>query len=334
MRVTLLRDAEKTGLLDILPLVFARRLHADGGKITGVECVIGPPANNEIQIFTAPAVVVACETVETIRLLLASNIGNPLVLRKYVMYHVTGGARSIAPINTTTWDNAPHTGYIRSFYNDRSSGPEPFLKTGILQFSTVGGPLQLIDSTYDFGGTRRRSWGNRAHTLFEDVYPRKMDFSYIGEGLPTAYNRVELTNSHEVDRYNMPGTIISYRPHPMDIYAGRYMQIMSKEILRIAGGIVDDEAPEELKPYLKKSVSADRLFHGSGGCRFGEDPKDSVLDPNCRVHELENLWITDGSFMPTGSGVNPTLTIQANALRVGEVIAKTYGSFGSSASLS
>jgi choline dehydrogenase-like flavoprotein len=334
MRVTLLRDAEATGLLDILPLAFARRLNTAEGKVTGVECVIGEAADMREKTFVAPVVVIACEVVESIRLLLASGIGNPDVLGKYVMYHVTGGARSIAPIATTSWDNAPHTGYIRSFYNDRQGGADKFLKTGILQFSTVGGPLQLTDSNFEFAGTRRRAWGINAHTLFEDIYPRKMDFSYIGEGFPTAYNRVELTSVQEVDRYKMQGTVISYRPHPMDLAAGRYMEAQSKEILKLAGGITFDDAPEKYKPFLTKKISSDRLFHGSGGCRFGENPEESVLDPDCRVHSLENLWVADGSFMPTGSGVNPTLTIQANALRVGSVIANCHGRIGSSAHLS
>jgi choline dehydrogenase-like flavoprotein len=331
MRVTLLRDAESTGLLTIQPLTFARRIIVNGRRVDGVECIVGTPSDSRVETYAAPLVVVACEVVETIRLLLGSGIGNPAVLGKYVMYHVTGGARSIAPIPTTTWDNAPHTGYIRSFYNDRQQGPDAFLKTGILQFSTLGGPLQATDSSFNFGGQRRKAWGSRAQTLFEAIYPYKMDFSYIGEGLPTAYNRVELTAVKEIDRYGMRGTTISYRPHPMDLAAGKYMEAQSKEILRLAGGLLIDDAPESLKPYLLKETTAKRLFHGSGGCRFGEDPARTVLDPDCRVHSIDNLWVTDGSFMPTGSGVNPTLTIQANALRVGHAIATVFGRGGSSA---
>lgn len=334
MRVTLLRDAEALGLVHIQPLTFARRLHAENGRVTGVECVVGAPSEKKLEVYSAPVIVVACEVVETIRLLMASGIGNPQILGRYVMYHVTGGARSIAPIPTTTWDNAPHTGYIRSFYNDRQPGPEGFLKTGILQFSTIGGPLQLTDSSFEFTPSRRRrAWGARARALFEEIYPYKMDLSYIGEGLPTRYNRVELTDASVVDRYGMRGTAISYRPHPFDLAAGRYIEQQSKELLRLAGGIVIDDAPERLRPFLVKEITSKRLFHGSGGCRFGEDPCTSVLNPECRVHEIENLWITDASFMPTGSGVNPTLTLQANALRVGAHIATVVGRAGSSAPL-
>lgn len=61
--------------------------------------------------------------------------------------------------------------------------------------------------------------------------------------------------------------------------------------------------------------------HPCGTLRFGDDPRSSVLDLDCKVHGLDNLYVTDSSFMPTSNGVNPSLTIAANALRVGEHIA-------------
>ena len=57
--------------------------------------------------------------------------------------------------------------------------------------------------------------------------------------------------------------------------------------------------------------------HPCGTLRFGIDPKTSVLDPNCKAHDLSNLWVVDSSFMPTSFGVNPSLTIAASAMRVG-----------------
>ena len=64
--------------------------------------------------------------------------------------------------------------------------------------------------------------------------------------------------------------------------------------------------------------------HAAGTCRFGHDPNDSVLDPFCRVHGVNNLFVVDGSFMPTSGGVNPSLTIAANAIRVGRHIVQTW----------
>jgi choline dehydrogenase-like flavoprotein len=63
----------------------------------------------------------------------------------------------------------------------------------------------------------------------------------------------------------------------------------------------------------------------AGTCRFGSDPKTSVLDRDCRAHEVENLFVTDGSFMPTGGSVPHTWTIYANAFRVADCIITQLG---------
>jgi choline dehydrogenase-like flavoprotein len=60
------------------------------------------------------------------------------------------------------------------------------------------------------------------------------------------------------------------------------------------------------------------VAHQVGTCRFGNDPGNSALDRNCRLHHMDNLYVLDGSFMPTSLGVAPALTIMANALRVVE----------------
>lgn len=61
--------------------------------------------------------------------------------------------------------------------------------------------------------------------------------------------------------------------------------------------------------------------HPLGTLRFGSDPTSSVFDPDCKAHDLDNLYVADGSFMPSSMGVNPSLTIAANALRVADIIA-------------
>lgn len=74
--------------------------------------------------------------------------------------------------------------------------------------------------------------------------------------------------------------------------------------------------------YPRNHVPVQAVGHQCGTCRLGRDPNTSVLDLNCRTHEIENLYVVDGSFFPSNSGVNPTLTIIANALRVGDHLAK------------
>ena len=72
--------------------------------------------------------------------------------------------------------------------------------------------------------------------------------------------------------------------------------------------------------YLGKDVPIGGTAHQAGTARFGVDPTNSVLDLNCKTHELDNLYVTDASFFPSIGAVNPTLTIIANALRVADVI--------------
>ena len=69
----------------------------------------------------------------------------------------------------------------------------------------------------------------------------------------------------------------------------------------------------------RMSVGGWNAVHG------GPDPASSALDPDCKAHELDNLYVIDGSFMPSIGAVNPTLTIIANAIRVGDTIADRIG---------
>src|SRR5437016_14660814 len=67
------------------------------------------------------------------------------------------------------------------------------------------------------------------------------------------------------------------------------------------------------------------LGHQVGTCKFGEDPATSVLDLNCRAHDVDHLYVVDGSFFISSGAVNPTLTIVANALRVGDHLLERLG---------
>lgn len=77
--------------------------------------------------------------------------------------------------------------------------------------------------------------------------------------------------------------------------------------------------------YPRNQVPVQAVAHQCGTCRFGTDPQTSVLDLNCRTHDVNNLYVVDGSFFPSNSGVNPTLTIMANALRVGDHLIERLG---------
>jgi choline dehydrogenase-like flavoprotein len=73
-----------------------------------------------------------------------------------------------------------------------------------------------------------------------------------------------------------------------------------------------------LHAYFKKRIPIEGVGHQNGTCRMGADPESSVLDPNCKAHDLDNLYVVDASCFVSASAVNPSLTIIANALRVSE----------------
>ena len=77
--------------------------------------------------------------------------------------------------------------------------------------------------------------------------------------------------------------------------------------------------------YMKNDIPVAGCAHQAGTCRFGDDPATSVLDRNCRAHELDNLYVVDTSIFPSIGAVNPALTAMANALRVGDHVLERMG---------
>jgi len=77
--------------------------------------------------------------------------------------------------------------------------------------------------------------------------------------------------------------------------------------------------------YMHMSIPIAAVAHQVGTCRFGDDPAISVLDPNCKAHELDNLYVVDTSFFPSIGAVNPALTAMANAMRVGTHLTERLG---------
>src|ERR1044071_5136875 len=77
--------------------------------------------------------------------------------------------------------------------------------------------------------------------------------------------------------------------------------------------------------FVGQRIPLAGVAHQNGTIRFGRDPKTSALDRNCKAHEVENLYVVDGSFFPSSGAVNPALTIMANALRVGDHLLDRFG---------
>jgi choline dehydrogenase-like flavoprotein len=113
------------------------------------------------------------------------------------------------------------------------------------------------------------------------------------------------------NRITVKGSKLSLNYTPNNLEAHDRLLYRWQEVLKAT-----DKQSRGLHPY--GSVPIQVVAHQSGTCRFGEDPKSSVLDLNCRTHDLDNLYVVDSSFFPSNAAVSPALTVIANALRVGD----------------
>jgi choline dehydrogenase-like flavoprotein len=135
-----------------------------------------------------------------------------------------------------------------------------------------------------------------------------MDFWLQAEDLPHPDNRVYYKN----DQVHLD--LVETNPHALD-----HLKRKLKEVL-VTGH--KPAALLERSLYLGKNIPLGGTAHQAGTARFGTDPRTSVLDLDCKAHEIDNLYLADASFFPAIGAVNPTLTIMANALRVADRIAE------------
>jgi choline dehydrogenase-like flavoprotein len=112
------------------------------------------------------------------------------------------------------------------------------------------------------------------------------------------------------DKWGLPVARIQVRPLAHDVRVSRWAIEQAAALFRAMGADRVGEPEGGGATYV--------LQHGT--CRMGTDPSRSVLDPSCRTHEVPNLYVVDGSFMPSSGGVPTTLTIMANSLRVAHTL--------------
>ena len=132
-----------------------------------------------------------------------------------------------------------------------------------------------------------------------------LDFWLTSEDLPDPANRVTLDRNGEV--------VLSYRPNNG---AGHQRLIKKLEYLLQHLDMQPHLVPRNL--FVGNRIPLAGVAHQNGTIRFGHDPRTSALDVHCKAHELDNLYVVDGSFFVSSGAVNPALTIMANAIRVGD----------------
>ncbi len=282
----------------------ARIEHDERGIATGV--LYFRKDGRELFRQRARNVVVAGYAVESPRLLL--NSSSPLfpdglanssgLVGKCFMVHTGEQVFAKFPDRINQYKAPPPGGAITEHFN-RTMPDTGFICGYTIE---VVGPHPV-----DFAArmaTARGMWGASLRRTMLD-YNYYSGLGIVGEVLPQWGNMVKLHET-ERDQYGLPVAHVVFSLHENDRAIIAHAKEKMKEIMAATGGT--------------DVWSADRTAHLLGTCRMGNDSSDSVVNKDCRAHDVPNLFICDGSVFPTSTAVNPSLTIEAIAARTADRI--------------
>jgi choline dehydrogenase-like flavoprotein len=276
---------------------------ASGRSVTGVEVELG--MDKARQLFSADIVVASCGAINSAALLLRSaNDRHPNGLAnssdtvgRHYMGHVNSVLLAISRTpNATVFQK---TLAVNDFYFGDDEFPYPM---GHISFVgkldgvalSAGAPAVVPGMTLDL------------------MAKHSLDFWLTSEDLPDPDNRVSLDREGNI--------VLSYRPNND---TGHKRLIGRLEHLLQHLDMHPHLVPRNL--FVGNRIPLAGVAHQNGTIRFGRDPKTSALDVNCKAHDLDNLYVVDGSFFPSSGAVNPALTIMANAMRVGDHLLERLG---------
>ncbi len=327
-RAALLNHAVASGNCTIKPHAKVYKIETDReGEISGV---LYYDRAGRKQKAVAKIYVVACQAIETSRLLLASTgerfpnglANNHGQVGKNLVFSAGGtgsGDFFFDDLSEQQQSQIKQVGpfinrALQDWYqiNDKSFG-EP-AKGGTIDFLFHQNPISRAYGTqWDNNGDL--VWGEQLkqnlHTEFTTY--KTLRFEVFNDWLPTDDCFVAL-DDEVTDKWGDPVAKVRIGFHQHDLKVGEYLSLKAEKLLNAMGA-----------KNVSSSVSgAPPTNLMAGGCRFGNDPNTSVLDKNCKAHEVDNLYVTDGSFMPTGGSVPYTFTIYANAFRVADKIVKHW----------
>ena len=323
---SLIKPALATGNLTLISNTHIKYLHSN--RADKVEYAIGVDTiTNKEKKIKGKIFVVASQAHESVRLLLNSSnkyspngLGNSSgELGKNLIFSGGGagqGELHLDSLKEITADELMTKGLFinRSildwyFIDDWWSGK---FKGGSVEFMFEH-QNKVTRARKDLYKNGKLVWGKDLGTLLVDRFKnqKSIRFEIFNDWLPTDDCFVSLDPIHK-DKYDMPVGKLRIKGHPQDVKVGNYIAKKCKDILKEMGA-----------KNIYASISADAPQNLiAGGCRFGDDPKTSVLDRDCLSHDVTNLYVADASFMPTGGSVAYTWTIYANAFRVADSIIK------------
>ena len=285
--------------LELKTNLIATRLLVESGRVVAVECF--DKTVNQKTLFNAQTVILAAGALGSPHLLLASDLPklNPggHTVGRFLMRHCNAIVFGFFP-----WQPNPAKQFhkqlgIHDFYFGHPSIKNPSGKLGSMQQLQTP-PVGLVQAHLP------KPLGQWLSPAIEHL----TGLLVMAEDQPQYDNRVAL-NHAQTDRYGLPQLTVTHHYTKRDVAACNALVKKARQILRRAGALF-------FYTHQIKTFS-----HAVGTVRMGKDPNTSALDEFCQFRGVKNLYVVDGSFMPTSAGLNPSLTISANALRVGEHMA-------------
>jgi choline dehydrogenase-like flavoprotein len=310
---TVIPKALATGNCDLRTTSVVKEILIDAkGRATGVAYF---DVNDRLQKQPADFVVVSASATESARLLLNSKsrlfpngLGNRY---DWVGRNLQGHA---------------YTGAMGLMDRDVFDDLGPGASIGICDYNhgnpgLVGGALlcnEFIRLPIHFSGMTPPDltrWGTAHKDYMRKYYKRSIILMGPVQEMPVFDARVQVDPVVK-DYWGIPVARLSGHRHPLDGVTGKYVAAKAEAWLKEAGAI------RTWQRLPDGGLSGGQ--HQAGTCRMGNDPNTSVVDRNCRVHDVDNVFVADGSVHVTNGGFNPVLTIMANAYRVGDYIVKNW----------
>ena len=295
--------AEITGHFELRTNAMAVQINHDGkGRVTGV---VYSDADGTLHEQKARAVAVAGNVVETARILLNSNssmfpdgLGNTSgQLGRNYMRHMFGAVLAVMPKPVNYHRGARQTGVI---YDEQYHKPERGFAGGY--------EIQAIAMDPWNTSATMGNWGP-ANTVYTQNYSHVAGLFITGEDPPEAANRISL-HPTERDAHGLPVPVIEYRDHSNSVAMRDHSIKKSREMFESLGATEfwGGDAPVGC--------------HNMGVARMSVNPRDGVTNRWGQAHDIENLFVSDGSTFSTSGAANPTLTIVALAIRQADHIAE------------
>jgi choline dehydrogenase-like flavoprotein len=327
--VSLLSPIEHLPNFTIKPNCTVTHLSSQNGKVNKVFYL--DPAGN-MKEAEGKIVVVACSAIESVRLLQISALFNGdfsqrilqnNLLGKYFLTHAFGGASGLIPgrvdksvaldsdwatdcCNTDEFLSNQGLWAGATIYNNTSDSALP-----LSLFRTKDAmDLDLLWKGMQYSMHLK---GDAITQYLDTNFGRRISISYMANQVPQFNNRIDLHPTIK-DKWNRPVAHINKGWHGHDIKLMDTMAEQCHKVLQYAG-ITDIGSGSSYKASNGLVRIANHIL---GGARFGTSQDNSVLDVTCRAWHFDNLYVTDGAFMPTSGSGNPTHTIEANSFRVAD----------------